>query len=187
MSKMMEKGFGLTHTWRVVNKYRKEKGSILVGRSVIHTTVQGLELIKRRLHKAPQGSNNPYSKWAQAGFLHAKQMLVRLGLLFPPFEDPEMPPRPETDESEDEDAVATAVGFDPRAFDRSALGELTEHQIVFFDETHKACEIENVPRAQGQDYIYVAKNDEEGNLDLENGTYADTEPRVAGRAPDGYC
>ena len=103
-------------------------------------------------------------------------MLIRLGLLFPPFEDPEMPPQPETDESEDEDAVATAVGFDPCAFDCSALGEITEHQIVFFDETHKACKIENVPRAQGQDYIYVAKNDKEGNLDLENGTYADTEP-----------
>ena len=152
-----------------MNKYRKAKGSILVGHSVIHSTVQGLQLLKCWLHKIPQGSNNPF-KWAQAGFLHAKLMLICLRLLSLPIQDPE------TDNSEDKDLVATAVGFDPRAFDRSALGELTEHQIVFFDETHKACEIENVPQAQGQDYIYVAKNDEEGNLDLENGTYADTEP-----------
>ena len=152
-----------------MNKYRKEKGSILVGHSVIHSTVQGLQLLKCWLHKIPQGSNNPF-KWAQAGFLHAKLMLICLRLLSLPIQDPE------TDNSEDKDLVATAVGFEPLTFDFCALGELTENQIVFFNETHKACKIENIPQAQGQDYIYFAKNNKYGNLDLENGTYAETEP-----------
>ena len=45
--------------------------------------------------KKSQVSDNPHSKWAQAGFLIVKKLNIRFGKIDPHFNDPPLPTKDE--------------------------------------------------------------------------------------------
>ena len=74
-----------------MNKNRKQEGSIHVGKSCIYETHKILNPQVKDVKKKSQGSDDPHSKWSQAGFLLAKQLNIRFGKIMPPFNDPPLP------------------------------------------------------------------------------------------------
>ena len=83
-----EDGYGLNKTFLVVNTNRKQEVSVNVGKSCIYETHKRLNPQVKDVKKKAQGSDDPHSKWSQAGFLLAKQLNIRFGNIVPPFNDP---------------------------------------------------------------------------------------------------
>ena len=71
-----------------MNTNRKQEGSVNVGKSCIYETHKILNPQVKDVKKKAQGSDDPHSKWSQAGFLLAKQLNIRFGNIVPPFNDP---------------------------------------------------------------------------------------------------
>ena len=166
----LEDGYGVDRTWRAVNTRRRKKGLVEVGRSVIVSTIKTLQAVQIPIVQVSQGCSDPYSTWAMAGFNQAKQMLVRLGTISPPFNDPPMPPR------DDLPTNQVYSNSDPKYFDASELGKLAATQIVFFDETHPKCEITSMARGLGRRVVSRVKKDKHGKVYLNEGSYQNTDP-----------
>ena len=115
------------------------------------STIKTLESVQIPIIQVSQGCSDPYSTWAMAGVNQAKQMLVCLGTLTPPFNDLPMPPIAESSTN-----LICSNSY-PKYFDLSQLGKLTATQIVFFYETLPKCEITSMARGLGRRVVSRVK------------------------------
>ena len=136
------------------------------------------------VRKIAQGSADPRSEWARASFNQAKQLLVRFRILRQPFNDPPLPPPTASTVNVAEDTGAPQIVVDTETiqgapsdesfFDLESLGSLDEHQIIFFDETYRTCEIGNIVTGVGKSQVYRFKRNENKKLDPD-GNYDDVD------------
>ena len=172
---LYENGHSIHRVWRIINQRKRQQGLELLTKTTINNVLKRLPSRTMKITKISQGSTNKNSDWAKAGFNLMKQLLVRFQAISPPFNDPPLPSLSvETNVAGNGSSatpdVSEDVTDDPKHFDIGSLGKLTINQLVWFDETHRICEICNVTTGTGKDEVTRFKRDEHGKLD-ENGAY----------------
>jgi hypothetical protein len=123
----MEQGYRLVTEMFKINEYREEESLPNVGLSTVRRTMNHLGPVIRRIKRRKQGNRDPTSPWARSRQRWVTQLLVRFGEhAF------------DCRAAENEHLGITEM---PSCFDPNVLPPLSLHQLVFFDECHKKCEI----------------------------------------------
>lgn len=154
-----EDGNSLRQTVNLLNSHTIELGNNNIEYSVssVYSCIRKLKPKVDRVRARSSGSTDVDSAWCRASYGWATQQLVRFGHL----------------ESEKFRDVET--GKIPAYYDSSKMPKLEEDQVGWFDECHKKCLI-GKQLAAGKDTFFVFPRDENGKIDVANGTYSE-EPK----------
>jgi hypothetical protein len=157
----MESGYGLITTMHQINEHRLELDLLDVGYTTVRRTTKRLDPVIRKIRRRKQGKRYPNSPWDKASLRWVTQLVVRLGKHN--FD-------PAAQENEHIQLTNT-----PPYFDR--FPPLSLHQIVFFDECHKKCEIRRTGLT-----AYSFPRDEDG-LYIKDGDIADVDTKLHEKYP----
>jgi hypothetical protein len=123
----MEQEYGRVTAIYQINEYREEESLPDVGLSTVRHTMNRLGPVLRKIRRRQQGNIDLNSPWAKAIQIWVTQLLVRLGTHEFNIQVPE---------NQHLRLTGTPSYFDPEVF-----SPLSQHQLFFFDECHKKCEI----------------------------------------------
>ena len=150
----LEAGGGYKLAWNLVNFHRQQNEED----SLTYSCVRGLAL--RMKPKAvpvkarKQGSHDPNSVWARLRLNFVTQVLIRLGKL-------------ESQKIKGKDGKE----YIPEYFDSEKLPKIHLHGICHWDETHPECKAGIEEEGAYVDVLPRFPRDENGKVDLENGSY----------------
>ena len=144
----LESGLSIRKTWYNVNYHRQESNKELLSESTVVSAIRRMKPKIVRIEKRKQGSSDPTSHWSIARKLWTTQLLIRFGAL---------------DENELQQPIE-------RKFCRREVGALELTQVVWWDETHRKCLIGGL--SASKDYAVLFPRSQDGNIDLENGSYS---------------
>ena len=122
--------------------------------SAVHSCIEKLKSEVDKLQKRSSGSTDIDSAWCRASHGWATQQLVRFGRL------------------DSEKFWDKETGKIPEHYDSSKMEKLEDDQVGWFDECHKKCHIGHKIAEGKNDEFLVFPRDENGKLDLENGTHS---------------
>jgi hypothetical protein len=146
----MEQGYGLVTAMFQINEYREEESLPNIGLRTVHRTMNRIGPVIRRIKRRKQGNRDPTSPWSRARHRWSIQLLVRLGEhTF------------DCRAAENEHLELTGT---PSCFDPNVLPSLSLHQLIFFDECHKKCEI-----GRTGETVYSFPRDADRVYNLEGG------------------
>jgi len=165
IAKYMEGGYGVKQTTVHVNAWRKANTTLgPLGVSAVYSAHKRLDPEMTRVKSRKQGSYDAESKWAKARYHWVSQLMIRLSEW-----------KPDLAELKAAKLVKDDAASIPACFDFAKLTPLSINQIAFWDETHRKCNLGDVG---GHGILYRYPRNEEGQLDLENGTYAEEKAQV---------
>jgi hypothetical protein len=147
----MESGYGLRLTRELLNEHRRQNDLEVVGLTTVWMAYLRLKPIVTPIKKRKQGSNDPNSPWAKARLEYVSQILGRFGAM-PSIDDLKAPD-----------------GTIPGKYNAGKLTKVSINQVAFWDETHKKVRVGQVS-ANGVNYQVRFRRDENGKLDVNNGT-----------------
>jgi hypothetical protein len=155
----------LQQATRLINKHRIDNDLDPFSNSAVYQLVLRLKPKAVPVRRMKQGSYDANSAWAQRRFANATQLLMRLELLDPNFDQ-----TPEDTEGKSPD------WFNTKAFD---LGLLTAGKWLFqmqhvavWDETHRKCVIGDGAAMAGRDQQLKFRRDASGKLN-DSGEYSE--------------
>ena len=146
----IEHNFSITDTTLLFNEDRRMKGLQEVTRSAVYSCIKRMAPKRSAVEIIKMGSQDPMCKWARARYNWVKKLLIMFGAI-------------KWDVNKD--------GHDPEWFDIKKLGTMKTSQIVYWDETHKKCQIGT---SNGANEEVKFPRDDNGNIDLRNGKYSKT-------------
>jgi hypothetical protein len=123
----MEQGYGLVTAIFQINEYREEESLPNVGLSTVCRTMNRIGPVIRRIKRIKQGKRDPTSPWARARQRWVTQLVVRLG--------------EHTFDCRAANNDHLELTDTPSCFNPKVIPPLILHQLVFFDECYKKCEI----------------------------------------------
>jgi hypothetical protein len=153
----MESGFDAAKALLLVNKHCEEIGQESYTITPVQTCYRNLKPKFKKIKKRSQGFTDAKSPWCKARKNWYSQLLIRFGSL----------PEDELEKLRD-----PATGLLPAWFDIEQLKKLHTSQVGWWDETHKKCQIGGMGNAT---HAVRFPRDANGRLDLEEGTYDETE------------
>ena len=161
IASLVEAGSGFTAITKRVNDYRvNHLNTNHVGRSCVYLTSLRLKPKVNKIKKRQQGSLNLESEWCRASHRWSLQMCLILGEL-------------------KEDAIPPKFLVDNKIPDCFSLKKVTKRELkatTIWDETHKDQQAGTI--RNGTEIEFRFPWGEDGELDLENGEYADEGTRL---------
>ena len=153
IAKFKEEGCSFSDVIDYVNDNREKRGiKIEVSRSAVMSHFSRMQKIVTPIGKRAQGNSDATSVWAIARYGWITQLRLALGELNVDLED------------------FKVNGILPPAFDIEKLEKFNLDQIVWWDEVHKKCHIENC-REGAKDFVQFPR-DELGRYDPD-GTFSE--------------